>query len=118
MNFGKRLLELRMAKNLSQGDIAKRTGFLRNYMSRLENGHISPSTDTLERLAKALQIEVYQIFFEGEGKPQTIAADVTKVLNREKQLVALFHQLREPDKQLILHVARDLAKRRGRRNRA
>jgi transcriptional regulator with XRE-family HTH domain len=69
MNIGKRLLALRTAKNLSQGDIEKRTGLLRCYISRVENGYTIPSIVTLDRWAKALEVEVYQLFFEGEGKP-------------------------------------------------
>ena len=50
--------------------LEKRTGLLRCYTSRVENGHTTPSLETLERLATALNIKVYQLFFEGEGKPE------------------------------------------------
>ena len=39
MLIGNRLRELRESKTLSQGDIEKRTGLLRCYISRLEKGH-------------------------------------------------------------------------------
>jgi transcriptional regulator with XRE-family HTH domain len=53
MVIGDKLKELRAMKELSQGDIEKRTGLLRCYISRVENGHTVPSVDTLEKMARA-----------------------------------------------------------------
>jgi transcriptional regulator with XRE-family HTH domain len=71
MVIGERLKELRERKNFSQGEIEKRTGLLRCYISRVENGHTVPSIETLEKLARALEIPMYQLFYEGE-KPPTL----------------------------------------------
>ena len=54
---------------MSQGDVEKRTGLLRCYISRVENGHTVPSLETLERLAAALEIPLHQLFYEGDGEP-------------------------------------------------
>ena len=62
MVIGDKLKALRMQKNMSQGDIQKRTGLLRCYISRVENGHTVPSVDTLERIAAALRVPMYQLF--------------------------------------------------------
>ena len=59
MNIGRRLAELREAKGLSQRDIEKRTGFLQGYVSRVECGHAPPNLVTLEKWAKALDLELY-----------------------------------------------------------
>jgi len=56
MVIGERLRDVRKGKNLSQGDIEKRTGLLRCYISRVENGHTVPSVETLERLAGAMEV--------------------------------------------------------------
>jgi transcriptional regulator with XRE-family HTH domain len=69
MLIGARLRELRESKNLSQGDIEKRTGLLRCYTSRVENGHTVPSVDTLEKYAKALEIPIYKLFLDGDESP-------------------------------------------------
>ena len=69
MVIGRRLRNLREEKNLSQGDIEKRTGLLRCYISRVENGHTVPSLETLERLAAALEVPLYQLFYEGDEPP-------------------------------------------------
>jgi transcriptional regulator with XRE-family HTH domain len=62
MVIGTKLRELREAKKLSQGDIEKRTGMLRCYTSRVENGHTVPSVDTLEKYARALEVPLYRFF--------------------------------------------------------
>src|SRR5690242_21775774 len=67
--IGDQLRALREAKQLSQGDIEKRTGLLRCYISRVENGHTVPSVETLEKLARALEIPMYQLFYDGEEPP-------------------------------------------------
>jgi transcriptional regulator with XRE-family HTH domain len=112
MDIGKRLLELRTAKNLSQGDIEKRTGLLRCYVSRVENGHTIPSLDTLQRWATALDVEVYQLFFEGEGKPESVPVGAREGLDRrEGELLGYFRRAAEPDKQLMLDMARKMTKK-------
>ena len=70
MVISDRLRELREEKKLSQGDIEKRTGLLRAYISRVENGHTVPAIETLEKLARALEVPLYQLFYDGEEPPQ------------------------------------------------
>jgi len=69
MIIGDRLKELREVKNLSQGDIERRTGLLRCYTSRVENGHTVPSLETLEKYARALEIPLYQLMYDGDHPP-------------------------------------------------
>ncbi len=68
MVIGDRLKELREQKGLSQGDIEERTGLLRCYTSRVENNHTVPSVETLEKLARALEVPMYKLFHDGQGK--------------------------------------------------
>jgi transcriptional regulator with XRE-family HTH domain len=65
-----RLRALREEKKLSQGDIEKRTGLLRCYISRVENGHTVPAIETLEKLARAMEVPMYQLFYDGEEPPK------------------------------------------------
>lgn len=112
MNIGNRLLELRSAKNLSQGDIEKRTGLLRCYVSRVENGHTVPSLETLQRLANALEVEVYQLFYEEEGEPEPVAPGLMEIPDRvDRKLLLLLRQVNEADRKLVLAVARKMAQR-------
>jgi transcriptional regulator with XRE-family HTH domain len=66
MIIGDRIHAMREEKKLSQGDIEKRTGLLRCYVSRVENGHTVPAIETLEKIARALECPLYQLFCEGE----------------------------------------------------
>lgn len=66
MYLAERIRELREYKNLSQGDIERRTGLLRCYISRIENGHTVPALETLEKFARALEVPLYQLFYEDE----------------------------------------------------
>src|SRR6478752_2664651 len=72
MVIGERLKSLREGKNLSQGDIEKRTGLLRCYISRMENGHTVPSVETLEKMARALEVPMYQLFYDGNDSPEPL----------------------------------------------
>ena len=69
MIIGDRLRALREEKKLSQGEIEKRTGLLRCYISRVENGHTVPAIETLEKMARALEVPLYQLFYDGEEPP-------------------------------------------------
>lgn len=70
MIIGDRLRFIRKQKKLSQGDIEKRTGLLRCYISRVENGHTVPAVETIEKFARALEIPVYQLFYDRNKPPK------------------------------------------------
>lgn len=70
MILGERLRSVREQKELSQGDIEKRSGLLRCYISRVENGHTVPAVETLEKLARALEVPMYELLYEGEEPPK------------------------------------------------
>jgi transcriptional regulator with XRE-family HTH domain len=53
----------------TQQDIEDRTGLKRCYLSRVENGNTVPSIHTVEKLAFALEVPMYRLFFDGEGPP-------------------------------------------------
>src|ERR1700745_634520 len=62
MQIGAKLREMREGKNLSQGDVEKRTGLLRAYTSRVEDGHTVPSIGPLEKNAHELEVPLYGFF--------------------------------------------------------
>ena len=64
MYLAERLRQIREFKKLSQGDIQNRSGLLRCYISRVENGHTVPALETLEKIAHALEVPLYQLFYE------------------------------------------------------
>jgi transcriptional regulator with XRE-family HTH domain len=113
MEIGKRLRQLREARHLSQGDIQKRTGLLRCYISRVECGHTIPSLETLEKMAKAFDLEFYQLFYLGSGTPTAPEVPGQDILAREeRKLVEMFRQMSRSDKELVLGLARQARQRR------
>ncbi|MFB3924010.1 MAG: helix-turn-helix domain-containing protein [Terriglobia bacterium] len=124
MVIGTRLRSLREERKFSQGDIEKRTGLLRCYISRVENGHTVPSIETLEKLAAALEIPLYQLFYEGEEPPplpnlskRTSAEDLVLDAEAQKEnrffmkVRRLLGKIDDKDRQLLLYMAQKLASR-------
>ena len=112
MDIGNRLLELRQAKGLSQGDIADRSGLLRHHVSRVENGRNTPSLPLLERWAAALEVELYQLFFVGDGQPEaTAVSEKIPIGAQERTLLGLYGKLAVEEKKLLISVAREMVKR-------
>src|SRR5713101_6833587 len=123
MIIGDRLRQLRQAKNLSQGDVEKRTGLLRCYLSRVENGHTVPAIETLEKMARALEVPMYQLFYEGEQPPQVpnlfkrksadedlwgSSGKEARYLNKLRNFLS---KTGEEDHKLVLHMAQKMAHR-------
>src|SRR6476659_571726 len=53
-HFGNRLREARLSAGLSQSELEELSGIPKARLSRYENGHVEPSIQTLNRLARAL----------------------------------------------------------------
>ncbi len=69
MNVGSVIRSFRQKRGLSQGDLEKRTGLMRCYISRVENGHTVPSIETLSRIARALDAQLADLFLVTDGTP-------------------------------------------------
>ena len=111
MDLGKRLRALREAKGLSQGDIERRSGLLRSYISRVEGGYTVPSLSTLEKFAKALEVEPYQLLFHGEGKPSAPKVpDQVGSGKPVKRLVKMFEGMSSANRKLLLSMAAQFSK--------
>lgn len=114
---------LRETKKLSQGDIEKRTGLLRCYISRVENGHTVPAIETLEKLARAMEVPLYQLFYDGEEPPvlpnlpkRKSADDIAwGSSGKEARLLGRFRRLmsriEEGDRRLLFFMAQKMVKR-------
>ena len=122
MIIGDRLRAVREEKNLSQGDIEKRTGLLRCYISRVEHGHTVPAIETLEKMARALEIALYQLFYDGEKPPplpllpnRRTASDLDWGSSGKdaRYLMKFRQQLRrmdESDRRLLLFMAQKMSR--------
>lgn len=109
MDIGKRIRTFREARGLSQGDVEKRSGLLRSYISRVEGGYTAPSLATLEKFAKALDVELYQLFFHGDG--HAVAARMSQQSGQPKslrKLIKSFEGMSTANRKLLLTLASKL----------
>jgi transcriptional regulator with XRE-family HTH domain len=123
MILGVRIREMREAKKLSQGDVEKRSGLLRCYVSRVENGHTIPAIETLEKMARAFEVPLYQLFYQGEEPPQVPALLKQKSsdegawgsIGKDAQFLSKLRRAlgkaNEDDRKLVLNMARKMARR-------
>jgi len=113
MRIGQKLRELREEKRLSQGYIEHKTGLLRCYVSRVENGFTVPNVETLEKFARALDVPLYRFFTDGErvsapklpvtrvdewqinGKHQREIRLFAKAIRRIESIVALLRRFQK-----------------------
>src|ERR1019366_7297808 len=89
------------------------TGTTHFYPMAIRSAHVicaqAPSIETLERWASALEVEVYQLFFEGEGKPEPVPVGAMEALDKsEEKLLGFFRRANEADRQFMLQVGRKL----------
>jgi transcriptional regulator with XRE-family HTH domain len=125
MIVGERLRALREERNFSQGEIEKRTGLLRCYISRVENGHTVPAVETLEKFARALEVPLYQLLYDGEKPPQLPNLAKRKAgrdlawgsSGKDARTLRKFRQLlgktNEGDQRLLLSIAYKMARKRS-----
>jgi transcriptional regulator with XRE-family HTH domain len=122
MLIGERIRALREAKNLSQGDIERRSGLLRFYTSRIENGHTVPSLETLEKFARALEVPLYQLFYDGEepakapalppsGAREGLWGDSEGQAQMLEQFCRALARMTERDRKLLMAMAHGLVRR-------
>ena len=112
MNIGETIRSYRLQKGMSQGDIEKRTGLLRCYLSRVENGHTIPSLDTLAKIAAAMDIALAQFFSDhtsevsnGKNLPQW-SEDEVRFLTQFRRYSS---NLNDSDRKLVLAMVKKLA---------
>ena len=129
MLIGDRLRSIREEKKFSQGDIEKRTGLLRCYVSRVENGHTVPAMETIEKFARALEIPLYQLFYDGEEPPElpnllkkkTVAETAWGTTGKDARFLTKLRRLlartAEKDRELLLFMAQKIAAHKTARTR-
>ena len=110
MKIGTTIRGYRLQKGLSQGDVEKRTGLLRCYLSRVENGHTVPSLDTLSKLAQALDLPLAQFFAEDslgrEINTQKLTDDELRFLTQIRRYST---NLNDSDRKLLLAMVKKFA---------
>jgi transcriptional regulator with XRE-family HTH domain len=117
MEIGQRLRKLRVFKRLSQGDIEHRTGLLRCYVSRVENGYTVPNVETLEKFARALEIPLYRVFTDYEVAEKLNVLVKTQSESKHRHELRLFakafKRMDDRKRNLLLSLAQQMARRRS-----
>lgn len=110
MKIGTTIRAHRLQRGLSQGDIEKKTGLLRCYLSRVENGHTIPSLDTLSKIAGALDLSISQ-FFDDDGLGRNLSTP--KISDDELKFLTQIRRystnLNESDRKLLLAMVKKFA---------
>jgi len=108
--IGGTIRDFRLQKGMSQGDIEKRTGLLRCYLSRVENGHTVPSLETLQKIAGALELQLSEFFAEDPVSREVsnlhLSEDEIRFLTQVQRYSA---NLSDSDRRLLLAMVRKFA---------
>jgi transcriptional regulator with XRE-family HTH domain len=113
MNIGETIRNFRLQKGMSQGDIEKRTGLLRCYLSRVENGHTIPSLDTLAKIAAAMDVPLGNFFADSANDNGSTAKTVPQLTEDEVRFLTQIRRyspsLNESDRKLVLAMVKKMA---------
>ena len=122
LEIGARIRALREQRQFSQGDVEKRSGLLRHYISRVENGRTMPEVDTLQKLARALGVPLHRLFHDEDhltsglrtgadnSGGEALSAGPDRDARFVKQFCRTLQSIDEAHRGLLLHIAKKLAK--------
>ena len=99
--LGMRIREVRKARQLSQEKLAEKVGVDPKQISRIEGGKSAPSLDTLEAIAKHLQVEIRELFDFQYLVPEERIED---------QAVRLLGLMDEQTKRMAVRILRAMAR--------
>jgi transcriptional regulator with XRE-family HTH domain len=100
--------ELRHVRNLSQRQLAARMNVPRTYISKIENGKAMPTLSSLDRLARALQVDISILLRDASTRQR----DEANVLMADPFLAEIAHyasQLDALQRSIFLNHVRELA---------
>ena len=105
--------DLRHVRNLSQRQLAARMNVPRTYISKIENGKAMPTLSSLERLARALQVDISALLRDAKARHKDEAA----VLLADPflaEIAGFCAQMDALQKSIFLNHVRELASGRRR----
>lgn len=123
MSIGQRLRQLRKQKRLTQQELAERAGLLRCNVWRLENREAAPTIATIEKIARALEIPMFHLFYDYEKsrKPKGLPkwrftkdkmwGSSGKDARMLAQFCQLFSRMSESDLEIVLYAAKKMSRR-------
>ncbi len=92
--LGKKIQELRKSKRITQDVLAEQIGIDPKNVSKIENGNHFPSAETLTAIAKALDVDIYELFVFKEKIPyEQMRQEIIKALESDKKTLFLYQML-------------------------
>ncbi len=98
MKFNDKIKALRKAAGLSQQELADKLYIHVTHLSKMENGHLTPSIDIVQRLMKVFAVSADQLLNEDE---KTVVDIQNSELNEQ---IALINQLDEDEKNALIKI--------------
>ncbi len=93
--LGQKIQSLRKTRRLTQEKFAEMIGIDPKNVSRIENGNNYPSADTLTAIAKALNVDIYELFVFKEDVPyEKMRQEILKAMENDKTVLYLFQMLK------------------------
>jgi len=86
--FSKKLRENRQRCGFTQEKLAELVGISTHYLSMLETGRNFPTSDTLENLATALKVSVYELFIFDHSPKEELEQLRQDIVNEINQTVS------------------------------
>lgn len=94
-DLGQKIKLLRKNKELTQEKFSELVGIDSKNISKIENGNNYPSPETLVSIAKALNVEIYELFVTKSEIPyKRIRQELLNAINDDKTALYLYQMLK------------------------
>ncbi len=94
--LGLRIREIRKLKKLTQEQLAEKIGIEIPSLSNIENGKNYPNSETIEKIAKGLDVEIFELFiFEHLKEPdyKKMLNELTSILEKDTKLLKTIYTI-------------------------
>ncbi len=91
--IGKRIKTIRKSKGFTQEKLAELIGIEPQSLSYMETGKFAPSPDTLEKLAKVLNISPYEIYYFSDISEKEMEKTLVSAFKNDKKILKMFYRI-------------------------
>ena len=93
-DLGQRIQKLRKDKKITQEQLAEMVGIDPKNISRIEKGNNYPTAENLTSIAKALHVDIYELFVFNSIPLEQMKQEIINSLNSEKNILHLYQCLK------------------------
>lgn len=98
MKFNEKIKALRKGADMSQQELADKLHIHVTHLSKMENGHLVPSIDIVQRLMKVFAVSADQLLNEDERS-------IVDIQNHEfNEQLAMINQLEDEEKNALIKI--------------